>query len=594
MHMTANVNSNTIHFIVVDWDLKTWRPVNTSLQALILQHCLYGMPHNSIMSNILTFISINGTWTNILNSPQHDALEKLAKYKNAFNASHQDQFISYNQLSFMPNSGLSISEAQATKWGMQLQVQINVVADLKICLGVSDCWTPDYVEYVKALEYSHCQHFICAIEELANLASTGYKLWKQISKAIVKHSGAIHSALDNHIICSTWIHWSPPHYQSGEDADIGGLDVEDGEEADIGGLDSGDGEEAARFEAYMEQMLWAWIWRALILPISSLSNEGRKWLKVRVNCLEKVLDNLAFADDDTNLVLANAVSDITTTLLNNVLPQVCKEWFKQCWKRVELPSHLVLHNISSVKTIGPMMTSTSCIPPSSQPSTNVTGLMPMPSTSKDYAKILFGAYCLPHDMIHEICACINKDTGFERENWESVTTSQKVAHQEKFRPERWTQHQLYLDGKSLWCSPNTWNGFIHQQLNGINEGLPKEDHCFYIAVRGGIKDLSEPRFFFSGKAEKFVCAVLELEPRHLALKLKAFAIPGLDELDLSEEVLVARIASNQAHQAKGEHVYKLRKKCAAKRVEKSTEYVESSGDKIVEKSAELIESSDED
>ncbi|KAG1850888.1 hypothetical protein F4604DRAFT_1686992 [Suillus subluteus] len=88
---------------------------------------------------------------------------------------------------------------------------INVVEDLEIHLGVSECWTPDHEEYVKALEYSHRWHFIRAVEELeslvvqrlfelskANLASTGYKLRKQISKAIVKRSGAIRTALDKY------------------------------------------------------------------------------------------------------------------------------------------------------------------------------------------------------------------------------------------------------------------------------------------------------------------------------------------------------------------------------------------------------------
>ncbi|KAG1724126.1 hypothetical protein EDB19DRAFT_1834293 [Suillus lakei] len=213
-----------------------------------------------------------------------------------------------------------------------------------------------------------------------------------------------------------------------------------------------------------------------------------------------------------------------------------------------------------------------------------------------------------------------------------LTTSQKATRREKFmsltmdvndtrdaylqevqslakkhgRSERWTRRQLFLSGSALrrWCSPNTWNGFIHQRLMDINEDLSKGDHwkltdfvsahketlqhnyskltaaqkngyavklikmraekqrvvhnnpkgvhrnttmsfaamdqewtalCsrlgiegFYIAVRGGIEDLSGPKLFFSEKAEKFVCAVLDLEPRCLALKLEAFVISGLD------------------------------------------------------------------
>lgn len=36
------------------------------------------------------------------------------------------------------------------------------------------------------------------------------------------------------------------------------------------------------------------------------------------------------------------------------------------------------------------------------------------------AKTLFAAYCLPRGVIRELYACINEDTGFERENWQNV------------------------------------------------------------------------------------------------------------------------------------------------------------------------------
>ncbi|KAG1876976.1 hypothetical protein C8R48DRAFT_541444, partial [Suillus tomentosus] len=38
---------------------------------------------------------------------------------------------------------------------------------------------------------------------------------------------------------------------------------------------------------------------------------------------------------------------------------------------------------------------------------------------------------------------------------------------------------------------------------------------FYVAVRGSVEDLSEPKIFFTQKAEKFVQDVLKVEPRHL-------------------------------------------------------------------------------
>ncbi|KAG2117735.1 hypothetical protein DEU56DRAFT_747903 [Suillus clintonianus] len=52
---------------------------------------------------------------------------------------------------------------------------------------------------------------------------------------------------------------------------------------------------------------------------------------------------------------------------------------------------------------------------------------------------------------------------------------------------------------------------------------------FYIAVRGGVEDLSGPKLFFSEKAEKFARAILDSEPRRLALKLEAFVVSGLGE-----------------------------------------------------------------
>ncbi|KAG0695486.1 hypothetical protein DFH29DRAFT_880018 [Suillus ampliporus] len=52
---------------------------------------------------------------------------------------------------------------------------------------------------------------------------------------------------------------------------------------------------------------------------------------------------------------------------------------------------------------------------------------------------------------------------------------------------------------------------------------------FYIAVRGGIEDLSEPKIFFTQKVEKFIEDILHMEPQHLALKLESYVISGLDE-----------------------------------------------------------------
>ncbi|KAI6012870.1 hypothetical protein BKA83DRAFT_4063776 [Pisolithus microcarpus] len=50
---------------------------------------------------------------------------------------------------------------------------------------------------------------------------------------------------------------------------------------------------------------------------------------------------------------------------------------------------------------------------------------------------------------------------------------------------------------------------------------------FYIAVQGTVEDLSEPKVFFTQKAENFVRAVLDIELHHLALHLESWVVSGL-------------------------------------------------------------------
>jgi hypothetical protein len=52
-------------------------------------------------------------------------------------------------------------------------------------------------------------------------------------------------------------------------------------------------------------------------------------------------------------------------------------------------------------------------------------------------------------------------------------------------------------------------------------------HGFYVGVRGTCEDLHESKVFFSDKASTFVKEVLNMEPRHLALKFEAWVISGL-------------------------------------------------------------------
>ncbi|KIK12269.1 hypothetical protein PISMIDRAFT_121150, partial [Pisolithus microcarpus 441] len=59
---------------------------------------------------------------------------------------------------------------------------------------------------------------------------------------------------------------------------------------------------------------------------------------------------------------------------------------------------------------------------------------------------------------------------------------------------------------------------------------------FYIAVRGTVKDLSEPKVFFTQKAENFVQTILDIELHRLALCLESWAVSGLDYLLMKKKV----------------------------------------------------------
>ncbi|KAG2042380.1 hypothetical protein BDR03DRAFT_1006782 [Suillus americanus] len=148
-----------------------------------------------------------------------EVLEKLNTYQQQFDLFGTDKFLMYLPSSFTPDSGLSVAASQSTKQAQaarraverRLQIQINIVEDLETRLDIAERWTPGNSDYRETLEYSRQRKFICAVEDLeglvvqrlfelskANLSSTSYKLRRQISRAIVKRSGAIRTALDKY------------------------------------------------------------------------------------------------------------------------------------------------------------------------------------------------------------------------------------------------------------------------------------------------------------------------------------------------------------------------------------------------------------
>ncbi|KIM53199.1 hypothetical protein SCLCIDRAFT_32065 [Scleroderma citrinum Foug A] len=164
---------------------------------------------------------------NVVTEPMQDALaikyvealELLWKYREAHERIKSDTFVSYNPTSFTLDSGLNYAASQATKQGhaarrsaeRKLQNHTNVVEELEASLGIETRWTPRSAKYQEILEYARRRQFIHTVEDLeglmvqrlfellkANLSSTGYKLRKQISKAIVKCSTAIRSALEKY------------------------------------------------------------------------------------------------------------------------------------------------------------------------------------------------------------------------------------------------------------------------------------------------------------------------------------------------------------------------------------------------------------
>ncbi|KIM53767.1 hypothetical protein SCLCIDRAFT_31638 [Scleroderma citrinum Foug A] len=84
--------------------------------------------------------------------------------------------------------------------------------------------------------------------------------------------------------------------------------------------------------------------------------------------------------------------------------------------------------------------------------------------------------------------------------------------------------------KAVQCKMTTAFKTMDKEWTSLCSSLGIEG--FYIAVCGGVEDLSAPKIFCSLKGDKFVCLVLDLEPCHLALKFESFVVSGLaDKMD---------------------------------------------------------------
>ncbi|KAG1735668.1 uncharacterized protein EDB91DRAFT_1238175 [Suillus paluster] len=148
-----------------------------------------------------------------------EQLEKLRFAEENYGNATSIPFLTYTPANFTNTSGLNsnarnTSKAFETDYASALrkyELQLNVVENFEQHHGIRERWTPHHPDYVKAAQYSQERQFIRLVEELeglvvrrlfemskANLAGTGYKMRKYISKAITRRSAAIRTALDRY------------------------------------------------------------------------------------------------------------------------------------------------------------------------------------------------------------------------------------------------------------------------------------------------------------------------------------------------------------------------------------------------------------
>ncbi|KAI6012899.1 hypothetical protein BKA83DRAFT_4063727, partial [Pisolithus microcarpus] len=146
-------------------------------------------------------------------------LEKLHFAEATYASVTQVPFLTYTPADFQARSGLRSSAQEGTmainaEYASALrryELRLNEVANFEQNHNITEHWTRDHPQYNEALEYVRQRTFIQAIEELeglvvqrlaelskANLAGTGYKMRKHLSKAITRRSTTICTALERY------------------------------------------------------------------------------------------------------------------------------------------------------------------------------------------------------------------------------------------------------------------------------------------------------------------------------------------------------------------------------------------------------------
>ncbi|KAG1877380.1 hypothetical protein F4604DRAFT_1880377 [Suillus subluteus] len=146
-------------------------------------------------------------------------LEKLYFAEAMYGRLTSVPFMTYTPANFTPTSGLNAAarnssrafESEHASALRKYELQLNVVEDFEHRHSITERWLPHDPRYAEAARYTQERQFIRSVEELeglvvwrlfelskANLAGTGYKMRKHISKAITRRSAAIRSALEKY------------------------------------------------------------------------------------------------------------------------------------------------------------------------------------------------------------------------------------------------------------------------------------------------------------------------------------------------------------------------------------------------------------
>ncbi|KAG2028904.1 hypothetical protein BDR03DRAFT_929693 [Suillus americanus] len=148
-----------------------------------------------------------------------EQLEKLQYAEQTYGRLTSVPFLTYTPANFTRTSGLNATarnnsrafESEHASALRKYELQLNVVEDFERRHSITERWLPHDPKYTQAVRYSQERQFIRSVEELeglvvrrlfelskANLAGTGYKMRKYISKAITRRSAAIRTALEKY------------------------------------------------------------------------------------------------------------------------------------------------------------------------------------------------------------------------------------------------------------------------------------------------------------------------------------------------------------------------------------------------------------